>query len=452
MKRIVIFLIGIVASGTVIAQKIDDQRMNRDLEVARNILSTLIKTEAGGMFGGESIEASFVEGYGVIFTIPRHMVFFKGSGPMIGMDKNVIRITAPEGVDEQELQWHVQREMEHAQKEVEKAQQEMEIAQEEMEHTQKELKEIRIEVRDAGEGKEGKDKVVRKEVIVEVPDAPETPDTGKEMRVVVAPDAPGSRRMIVTTGAPFPAAEVDWEKVMLTFLGDYADLIGQLQPDQRIMVRQEKPFGDLPAIWVGEEGGEIPGGITAEVKKGDITAYKTGKINQEEFNKRVSIVKSEPQKKVADLEMFSSILSRFFSPDLSETFFTEGKPGYEVLDKFGVVFNLNTYSSYIESGQFYMPMQGKRVMVSPEERKEKIETLYPKFLTDLRNFVIDYGRTIRSVPEGEKLLLKVKLTKCEGCKIPKSLELSVPMSTLRQFDQQKLSREKAVAAIEIKEL
>jgi hypothetical protein len=58
MKRIVIFLIGIVASGTVIAQKIDDQRMNRDLEVARNILSTLIKTEAGGMFGGESIEAS----------------------------------------------------------------------------------------------------------------------------------------------------------------------------------------------------------------------------------------------------------------------------------------------------------------------------------------------------------------------------------------------------------
>jgi hypothetical protein len=66
--------------------------------------------------------------------------------------------------------------------------------------------------------------------------------------------------------------------------------------------------------------------------------------------------------------------------------------------------------------------------------------------------VIDYGRTIRSVPEGEKLLLKVKLTKCEGCKIPKSLELSVPMATLRQFDQQKLSREKAVAAIEIKEL
>jgi predicted metal-dependent hydrolase len=104
------------------------------------------------------------------------MVFFKGSGPMIGMDKNVIRITAPEGVDKEQIEWEVQREMEHAQKEMQMAQQEMEIAQEEMERAQKEMKEIRIEVRDAGEGKEGNDKVVRKEVIVEVPDAPATPD------------------------------------------------------------------------------------------------------------------------------------------------------------------------------------------------------------------------------------------------------------------------------------
>lgn len=442
MKRIVIFLIGIVVAGAAIAQNIDDQRMNRDLEVARNILSTLIRTESGSTYGGGAIEASYVEGYGVIFTIPRYMVFFRGPGAMAG---NVMHFSMPDLVDGQKIAEEVQIELKRAQKE-------MEHAQKEMEHAQQQIQEYRIEIQ-RGEGGEGNDKnqTIRREIIVEAPGTPAPPAPAGKSAVVVAPDAQGSTRVVVNSGTPSPMAEVDWEKVILTFLGDYADLIGQLQPDQRIMVRQEKPFENW-GMWTGEDGAKPHAGITAEVKKSDITAYKTGKINQTEFNKRVSIKKTEPQKKVADLEMFSNIMSRFFSPDLSETFFTEGNPGYEVLDRFGVVFSLNTYSSYVESGQFYMPMKGKRVMVSPEERREKIEALYPQFLSDLRNFVIDYGRTIRSIPDDEKLVLKVKLTKCDGCAIPKSLEVNVPMSTLRQFDQQKLSRDKALAAIEIKEL
>ena len=73
-----------------------------------------------------------------------------------------------------------------------------------------------------------------------------------------------------------------------------------------------------------------------------------------------------------------------------------------------------------------------------------------KFENDIKNFLIDYGRTIRSIPDGNELILKIRLTRCEECKIPKSIEVSVKMSVLKQYDQQKITKEKALASIVIK--
>ena len=134
---------------------------------------------------------------------------------------------------------------------------------------------------------------------------------------------------------------------------------------------------------------------------------------------------------------------------MSTTFFTERTPDYEILDNFGVIYNINTYSSYVEGRYYSMPVLDKE-KVSSEERKAAIEELYPKFETELKSFIIDYGRTIRSLENDDILLLKIKMTKCEDCTIPKSVDVSVKISTLKLFDQQKISREKALASIEIK--
>jgi hypothetical protein len=96
-----------------------------------------------------------------------------------------------------------------------------------------------------------------------------------------------------------------------------------------------------------------------------------------------------------------------------------------------------------------MPVLGKD-KVSSEERKTVIEELYPKFENDLKSFIIDYGRTIRSLEDDDVLLLKIGMTRCEECSIPKSIDVSIKLSVLKQFDQQKISKDKAMAAIEIK--
>jgi hypothetical protein len=259
------------------------------------------------------------------------------------------------------------------------------------------------------------------------------------------------------------------EQAIITFLADYADLIGQLKPTDNILVKHDSPFGedvfiygwdtgedywdtdeDAEDVWsVAGERKRKGSGFSAEVSKKVITDYKTGKITSDVFKEKVNIKRAEPERKSADLDMFGSIFKQYYSPKMSKTFFTERTPSYEILDNFGVIFTINTYSSYVEGRYYSMPVLN-RDKISSEERKAAIEELYPKFESDIKSFIIDYGRTIRSLEDNDMLLLKIKMTKCEECTIPKTIDVRVKMSVLKQFDQQKISRDKAMAAIEIK--
>lgn len=156
---------------------------------------------------------------------------------------------------------------------------------------------------------------------------------------------------------------------------------------------------------------------------------------------------------MADLEMFANIFERFYSRDLTETFYAQGKSRYEVLDGFGVVFHITATSG--KSG-FYTKLRYRSsgvtaYTVMPDEEKPNDAEIYPKFKEDLKAFMLDYGRTIRSLDNDDKVMLDIKLNTCRDCDVPESLEVSMKMSALRQYDQQKLSREKALSQIKIKE-
>ena len=66
-------------SVAVFAQNIDMERMNRDLEVAKDILHSLVGQNEGYVMWGRNIEASYLEDYGVIFTLPNNYVYSYGA-------------------------------------------------------------------------------------------------------------------------------------------------------------------------------------------------------------------------------------------------------------------------------------------------------------------------------------------------------------------------------------
>lgn len=412
MKKIITALLIFIAFPLLAGQKIDEKRMQRDLEIAKSVLTTLIKSESTGFYGEKVIEVKYVDGYGVIFTIPNSIQFFFDRStfefdPAVSAVPAVPTLPAPsfnnsirhgELTEEElsELHEEVQKEAERHRQEAEKYRQEAEKAQ------QLALLEYKEQVKNV------------------------------------------------------KANEPDWKKIMIIFLTDYADIIGQLKPSDKIMINREPQHNENIYEWQQNKKWKAPqetltSGLSSEVIKKDISAYKSGKLTLEEFKKRITIKEKKPQKKIPDLEMFGSIFRRYYSPDLSETFFTQGSPTYELLEGFGAVINIKTYSSYVEEGVYFIPATGQK-NVNSSDRDVIIDQLYPKFLDDLKHFVIDYGRTIRSLDEKDHLMLKIKLTRCWDCNIPKSIELTTKMKDLKAYDHQKLSREKALAAIEIKEI
>lgn len=411
-------------------QELDEKKMNRDLEIAKNILATLIKTGSESWFGGNAIEASYIKDYGVVFTIPAHLVYFNTGGnsfiaipdippmpefapiPDIDFNEDFYENDVDVEIDKEKLKAEMKRDQEKEKEEMKRAQAEMKIRQKEMKEVQKEFKKAKLaEVREM------------REFYVQ---AEETSD-------------------------------INWEEVMITFMTDYADLIGQLQPNEKIVINQKSPMQEYVVVWQdngSEEKSETqPSSISAEVRRKDVTDYKSGKINKSDFIKKITINKTKPQAKIPDLEMFASIFDRFYSQDLSETFYSQSTPRYELLNGYGVVFHLKVQSSkYAYSRvRFYSPGENTG-QIGTDSKGVDEEALYPKFKEDVKNFMLDYGRTIRSLDSDEKVLLEINIQACRNCKVPKSLELSTKLSTLNKYDQQKLSKDKALDLIEIKEV
>jgi hypothetical protein len=457
MKKLTIILLLLIPCG-VLAQNIDEERMNRDLEIAKNVLGTLLKGDSERYWGSSSINGSYVQDYGVIFTIPRHYpyIHIRPPRPMVAPRVRVQTRGTGDKIIIYEDQ--IKAYAEEAEK-IAKKQEQLFEKQEELTKKHKELSE--------------KEREELEEAMAEI-------ELNAEEIAEIAEEAEAQAlQWQEQYQENLEASMQKAEQAIITFLADYADLIGQLKPTDNILVKQESPFNediyiagwDNGDVWVDvntdvdvdvdtdkdDWGGtsEISSsskkgsGFSAEVSKKVISDYKTGKINFDTFKKKVVIKRAEPEKKSPDLDMFASIFKQYYGPKMSKTFFIERTPSYEILDNYGVIYNISTYSSYVEGKHYYMPVLGKD-KVSSEERKEKIEELYPQFITDLKSFIIDYGRTIRSLEDKDMLLLKIKMTRCEECSIPKSIDVTVKMSVLKQFDQQKISRDKALAAIEIK--
>lgn len=408
MKKLIILIIIPVFFGFKTGEEIDEKKMTRDLEIAKNILATLIKTGSDSFFGGTSIEASYIKDFGVIFTIPEHLVYFQSGHRAFTVIPDV-----PSPVDVfVDVQVNEDREEDIEQE----MRDEKQRAKENTRETEREVKRIRKETRIAMSGVE------------DVHD------------------------FYVNSGK---VNAIDWEEIMLTFLSEYADLIGQLQPNEKIVINQKSPYDELVFIWDGTsrtEGNEgASAGVSVEVLQKDVKAFKLGKINKAEYEKRILIKRNEPQKKIPDLDMFASIFDRFYSHDLSETFYSEAKPRYEVLDNFGVVFHIKATSASGSRGRVHMynPGNAWKMETKPEESKDA--DLYPKFKEDVKAFMLDYGRTIRSLKDEDKVLLEIKISSCRDCQIPKSLEVSSDISLLKKYDQQNISREKALEGITIKE-
>jgi hypothetical protein len=87
--------------------------------------------------------------------------------------------------------------------------------------------------------------------------------------------------------------------------------------------------------------------------------------------------------------------------------------------------------------------------LSQSERDEIIKNIYPQFEAELKQNMVAYGRTINSLKDGERLIVNVKITKCEGCEIPRTTELSISAEDLKDYNSGKIDQKTAIKSIKV---
>lgn len=234
------------------------------------------------------------------------------------------------------------------------------------------------------------------------------------------------------------------------FLSNYGDLITQLPANEKIVITNR---GEGERIWHGAfRNSSKPTYLSLEVTKGDITAYKQGKLNKDQFDKKVKVVNSVIDDELQpDLELLSSIFNRLYRSDLSRTFFIQDNLYYEHMNEYGAVYYMQVYSS--SAGEFnrhyIMPTVGLEDL-DQAARDKKVVELYPQFEKDIKEDILEYGRTVKSLKPEELLIFNIKLTRCDGCGIPSSLEISVKSSVLSDYAAGKLTKDAALAKLSVK--
>lgn len=309
-------------------------------------------------------------------------------------------------------------------------------------------------------------------------------------------------------------------EVMKQFLADYGDLARQLPAGEQIMVHYKESGvdrlvyvtgrqalrGSSNSVQVTDRGnGNRQAEITAKVSRADISAYREGKINRDQFEDKISVVTLDMTTKEGgdpaggEFQVFAGILKSLYEGESDEMGFNysftfpqhngviadvqweeeddeemEGAADIDVdayvsqsmfahktafrdrvqynrIAGFGVIYELKLgyplkRISEEEEGE-WKDLRDEYL----EKRDDKIEEIYQHLLPEMKEHMIEYGRTLRGLEGGEMLVVEVELPACQACDLPAKLEFKVKQSVLSDYDRGKISLEQAMTQVMVAE-
>lgn len=384
-----------VIAGSAFGQSIDQKRMDRDLEIAENILQTLSNSDGNKFYSSHSTESSYIPDFGVIFSYPSNNFSLRTLDIKGGRNREYIISGNATGRN--------------------------------------------VIVSPSSDG----DTYSYSYTTTDHHDDDDDCDD--------CPDKKDLKEKLKKGQEEWAKKSEDMFKEQTTaFLVDYADLIGQLKPSDKIMITSKTKNNNV--LWIDDSDKKRQStGRTAEILKSDLIAYKQGKSSREATIGKIKFASTVKDEKVErDLELFGSIFAKLYDSDLSNTYYSSShRINYERLDNFGAIYNMRVYSSSQDNGRHTIRTT-RESGLTQEERNQKVNAMYPEFERSIKENILDYGRTIKSLKPNEMLMFKIRLTECKGCEMPRSIEVSVKASTLSEYGFGKITKDKAMESITIK--
>lgn len=451
MKRVIYFLIVglMVVNTSVFSQQKSDDRMKRDIAVMETALSEMIRQELDqrNIFFSQ-IKGNYVAGYGVTFIVPTSMITSVwstgGNTVIVDGQSHGFGATSPDVFE------FNARELEVTEKEAREAAQVMKS---------KEAKNATKERNKA----ERESEASRSKAERELQEARAAEDRARDINVygIQSDGINGfayttrSNRKRVNTDSLNTVNNAKIVNAAKTFIADYGDMLSQLAPTERIVVTNRGSSENQFWAYGGQKVKRSL--LSVEATKSDLTQFRQGAITREQLLAKMKVVNTVTTPKVEpDMELLVSIFNRLYREDLSHTYYSQGSTYYERLNDFGAILHMQVVSS--QANEYNVPAKDVRLSMptlgltnlTQEERDKKVKELYPVFESELKENILDYGRTLKSLNDNEQLIVDVTMTKCKDCGIPATLELAVKASVLKDFNAGKLDKTAALSKIEIK--
>ena len=242
-------------------------------------------------------------------------------------------------------------------------------------------------------------------------------DENEEKVVVVAPESHVEDR---------PGSEESAEKQlsvlkdgMVEFLGNYADAIGQLKPDDRITVLVDlSEFDRLPGVsrlrFQQEKQKKPVAMLEMSAIKRDILAYRTGKLNSNTFRKKVFVAEKTADEMVnKNIEILADIFDTALGQKYQKGFSSARDATGIYLKGLGALFFLHGKfrDTDFAVDVFKEYTRAKAAGVAVQKQRKHLQQTREESVADFKNNLIDvlgsYGHTLRTLSPEEFVVVSV---------------------------------------------
>jgi hypothetical protein len=279
------------------------------------------------------------------------------------------------------------------------------------------------------------------------------------------------------------------------FLKNYAGLINQLKPTDRVaVIYNNRGQIFLPGLRNRDEAESRLQSMSVVATFSDLDSYRRGNLNDQAFGRRLVVRKvmsdDDPR---TDLEIFGRILETGLKTDDRESISLRGNVSHFYVDGAGAVFNLQAGMSArgvfsvanMENLAAQLQEQGRRIEQQAEQLRQqareievmarnfpadsinfgrqlnlvnaRLEALYPDpeklqeefelFERNLKSYMIDYGRTLSTLKTGESMYVSVSISGLRRSSLPGRMIYKIDKDAIERFDRRNISREQAINMI-----
>ncbi|OEK04162.1 hypothetical protein [Roseivirga misakiensis] len=190
-----------------------------------------------------------------------------------------------------------------------------------------------------------------------------------------------------------------------------------------------------------------------------INSYLTGKSTLEQATKKIDFnVVDRVSSSMQDARIMAGILDDLFQSNFEGAFRRSGKTSWTYFEGFGLMYDLNIRGNYGNLIGYTVAGDGTPALrsQSSNDRKDSnklAEESFDELIDLVKESLITYGRTLRSVKSDEVIIFNVNFgSSFRKTKLPKAIRLQVSKSQIEDFSRGKKTISQLKKEIELKKL